>query len=41
MRSRLRDLEARLTADAQRWHDAYLRWGRQTLGFGYYLLRRP
>jgi SAM-dependent methyltransferase len=32
---------ATIAADAQRWHDAYLRWGRQTLGFGYYLLRRP
>lgn len=23
------------------WHDAYLRWGRDTLGFGYYVLRKP
>ena len=23
------------------WRDAYLRWGRDTLGFGLYLLRRP
>ena len=22
---------------AGRWHDAYLRWGRDTLGFGWYL----
>jgi SAM-dependent methyltransferase len=25
----------------QRWHKAYLDWGRATLGFGYYLLARP
>ncbi|MGH8782398.1 SAM-dependent methyltransferase [Paraburkholderia sp.] len=25
----------------QQWHGAYLRWGRATLGFGYYLLARP
>ena len=24
----------------QRWHQAYLDWGRVTLGFGYYLLER-
>jgi SAM-dependent methyltransferase len=24
----------------QRWHQAYLEWGRATLGFGYYLLAR-
>ncbi len=23
------------------WHDGYLRWGRDTLGFGFYLLLRP
>ena len=23
------------------WHDAYLRWGRATLGFGYYTLLKP
>lgn len=33
-------------ADAMRrriesWREAYLRWGRRTLGFGLYLLRRP
>ncbi len=27
-------------ARMQRWHSAYLEWGRATLGFGYYLLRR-
>jgi SAM-dependent methyltransferase len=25
----------------QRWHQAYLDWGRATLGFGYYLLMKP
>ena len=25
----------------RRWHDAYLRWGRDTLGFGFYLLLKP
>jgi SAM-dependent methyltransferase len=25
----------------QNWHEAYLKWGRATLGFGYYLLSRP
>jgi SAM-dependent methyltransferase len=25
----------------QSWHKAYLKWGRTTLGFGYYLLSRP
>jgi SAM-dependent methyltransferase len=25
----------------QQWHQAYLEWGRATLGFGYYLLARP
>lgn len=25
----------------QRWRDGYLRWGRQTLGFGVYLFQRP
>jgi SAM-dependent methyltransferase len=24
-----------------RWHDAYLRWGRDTLGFGFYALLKP
>jgi SAM-dependent methyltransferase len=24
-----------------RWHDAYLRWGRASLGFGYYVLLKP
>jgi hypothetical protein len=23
------------------WHDAYLRWGRDTLGFGFYVLLKP
>jgi len=23
------------------WHDGYLRWGRDTLGFGFYLLLKP
>lgn len=27
-------------AHSDRWYDAYLRWGRETLGFGYYLARR-
>lgn len=31
---------AELLERAQRWHEAYLRWGRETLGFGYYLLQR-
>jgi SAM-dependent methyltransferase len=25
----------------RRWHDAYLRWGRSTLGFGFYFLLKP
>ena len=25
----------------RRWHDAYLRWGRDTLGFGFYFLLKP
>ena len=25
----------------RRWHDAYLAWGRVTLGFGFYLLQKP
>ncbi len=25
----------------RRWHDAYLRCGRATLGYGYYLLLKP
>jgi SAM-dependent methyltransferase len=25
----------------RRWRDAYLRWGRETLGFGVYLFHRP
>lgn len=29
-----------LLETSQRGHQAYLRWGRDTLGFGYYLLRR-
>ena len=28
---------ARILADAQDWHQAYLCWGRDTLGFGWYL----
>lgn len=28
---------ASIAAAAQAWHDAYLRWGRDTLGFGWYL----
>jgi len=28
---------APIAAAAQEWHDAYLRWGRDTLGFGWYL----
>jgi SAM-dependent methyltransferase len=28
---------AEIAAASQRWHDAYLRWGRDTLGFGWYL----
>ncbi len=28
-------------ARIRRWRDAYLRWGRDTLGFGLYLFRRP
>jgi SAM-dependent methyltransferase len=29
------------TARMQNWHMAYLKWGRSTLGFGYYLLMKP
>jgi SAM-dependent methyltransferase len=28
-------------ARARRWYDGYQRWGRDTLGFGFYLLRIP
>jgi len=34
------DREAML-ARIRRWHDGYRRWGRDTLGFGLYLMRRP
>ncbi|HEX7328915.1 MAG TPA: class I SAM-dependent methyltransferase [Casimicrobiaceae bacterium] len=30
-----------MLAHARRWRDAYLRWGRRTLGFGVYLFYRP
>ena len=33
-------LAARL-ADARRWREGYLRWGRSTMGFGVYLFRTP
>ena len=26
---------------SRRWRDSYLRWGRDTLGFGVYLFHRP
>ena len=26
---------------SRKWRDAYLRWGRDTLGFGVYLFARP
>jgi SAM-dependent methyltransferase len=29
------------SARMQNWHMAYLKWGRATLGFGYYLLMKP
>lgn len=29
-----------LLAQIRRWHDGYLRWGRETLGFGFYLFER-
>jgi cyclopropane fatty-acyl-phospholipid synthase-like methyltransferase len=32
---------AAMAARIRRWHDAYLRWGRATLGFGFYLLLKP
>ena len=31
----------RFSARMQQWHQAYLAWGRATLGFGFYLLQRP
>ncbi len=34
-------LAADLAARARSWHEAYLTWGRTTLGFGLYLLRKP
>lgn len=34
------DAEA-FSARMQNWHMAYLKWGRSTLGFGYYLLMKP
>lgn len=30
-----------LLARIRGWHDGYRRWGRDTLGFGVYLMRRP
>jgi SAM-dependent methyltransferase len=30
-----------MAARIRPWHDAYLRWGRATLGFGFYLLLKP
>jgi len=33
------DCDAMLTR-IRRWRDAYLRWGRDTLGFGFYLFRK-
>jgi SAM-dependent methyltransferase len=30
-----------MSARIRRWHDAYLRWGRDTLGFGFYVLLKP
>lgn len=32
---------AAMLARIRRWRDIYLRWGRDTLGFGMYLFRRP
>ncbi|HEY1997049.1 class I SAM-dependent methyltransferase [Paraburkholderia sp.] len=32
---------AAFSARMQNWHMAYLKWGRSTLGFGYYLLMKP
>jgi hypothetical protein len=26
---------------SRRWRDGYLRWGRRTMGFGFYLFRNP
>jgi SAM-dependent methyltransferase len=34
------DVDA-MAARIRPWHDAYLRWGRDTLGFGFYLLLKP
>ncbi len=34
------DIEA-MDGRIRPWHDAYLRWGRDTLGFGFYLLLKP
>lgn len=34
-------MAADLAARARAWHEAYLTWGRTTLGFGLYLLRKP
>lgn len=34
------DTEA-MGARIRPWHDAYLRWGRDTLGFGFYFLLKP
>jgi SAM-dependent methyltransferase len=30
-----------MAARIRRWHEAYLRWGRDTLGFGFYFLLKP
>jgi len=32
---------AAMSGRIRQWHDAYLRWGRDTLGFGFYLLLKP
>ena len=34
------DTAARLQS-TRRWRDGYLRWGRDTLGFGFYLFQKP
>jgi len=34
------DVDA-MAARIRPWHDAYLRWGRETLGFGFYVLSKP
>ena len=39
--SRTTPMSAAMLERIRRWRDAYLRWGRDTLGFAVYLFYRP